>query len=550
MLSPRTSAHAAQTIFAVATGSTPSGVAVVRVSGANARQALESLLTPLGAKESSLPKTQIPPPRKLVLRSLVDPASKRLLDRAMVAWFPSPGSFTGEDVVELHVHGGRAVVHGILGALGKLPGLRLASRGEFTRRAFENAKIDLLQAEALADIVSADTEAQLQQALRQAGGEVSKRYGAWRYTMLGLLARTEACIDFGDDEEDVDCQHIVKQVCSDVESLRSDIKLVLQDKRGEAIRDGIKVAIIGPPNAGKSSLLNSLAGRDAAIVSDVPGTTRDIVEVRMNLGGVPVTISDTAGVRDIVVSQNDELGDAGAMAIEGLGIEKTKALAKEADFLLCVFDSQDAEKGLSRHLSAIEQIDEIIAERWYGQDHVSDGPDDVLVAMNKVDLLHDNANASGAESSASLLLRKSFPVGSQAPIANINPNLVHFASAACPSGSNRLLGEDDGVSNLCACLEDQIVKHLNLGGASAAEADCLESSLEATYVTRERHREHLLDCAEALSDALENLSGNDDQLELAVEDLRLAGESIGKIGGGVGLEDMLDRLFQEFCLGK
>ena len=215
----------------------------------------------------------------------------------MVACFRHLGRF-GEDVVELHVHGCRAVVQGVLGALANVPGTRMADRGEFTCRAFRMAKLICYKLRHW-PILFAETETQLQQALKQAGGQVSRRFNTWRFEMLGLLARTEACIDFGDDEEDVHTDEIVGDVRADTEALRREIQAVLQDNRGELIRDGVRVAIVGPPNAGKSSILNALAGRDAAIVSSIPGTTRDVVEVRMNLGGVAVVMQDTAGVHDL-----------------------------------------------------------------------------------------------------------------------------------------------------------------------------------------------------------------------------------------------------------
>ena len=479
----------------------------------------------------------------------------------MVAWFPAPRSFTGEDVAELHVHGGRAVLQGVLGALAKIDGpgveggVRMAQRGEFTRRAFENGKIDLLQAEALADVVSADTEAQLQQALRQAGGQVSARYGAWRFDMLGLLARTEACIDFGDDEEDVDAEEIVGRVRVDAERLRREIRAVLRDNRGVAIRDGVSVAIVGPPNAGKSSLLNRLAGRDAAIVSDMPGTTRDVVEVRMNLGGVAVVMQDTAGVRDLGGDRGggNDFGEdmpANAMAVEGLGIDRAKTLAKEADFLLCVFDAKDAKAGHDRHARAVEQIERIVAERGQRKDDGGRafvgacGRRDVLVAMNKVDLLgNDAAGVDGApEFSAASLFQATPSLG--ASLASVDSSLVHYTTTAEEAS-------DNSISQLCGALEASIVSEFDLGGGGGGGGAMEgEKGEEATYVTRERHRVHLHECEAALSDALDNLTGNDDQLELAVEDLRLAGEAIGAIGGGVGVEDVLDRLFLEFCLGK
>jgi tRNA modification GTPase len=247
------------TIFALASGAIPSGVALIRISGPRASHALQALTSNLN----------LPVPRQLSLRTLHHPVHQQKLDTGMVAWFPSPHSYTGEPVAELHVHGGRAVVEGVMDALATLPSTRMAERGEFTRRAFESGKLDLLQVEAVADIIAADTTSQLQQALHQAGGAVSQQYSSWRAQIIRLLAHVEATIDFGDDEDDVDDVAIHTALVKDIDRLRHGILRVLDDRRGEAIREGIRVAIVGPPNAGKSTLLNLLASKDAAIVSDV-----------------------------------------------------------------------------------------------------------------------------------------------------------------------------------------------------------------------------------------------------------------------------------------
>ena len=252
------------TIYALASGAVPSGVAIIRMSGPNVSHAIKTLTS----------NKTLPRPRNLSLRTLMDPVTKRTLDQAMVAYFPSPNSFTGEEVAEFHVHGGRAVVEGVMQTLGNLPSTRLAERGEFTRRAFEHGKLDLLQVEAVADIIAADTDIQLQQALKQAGGVVSEKYECWRKQIIRMLAHVEATIDFGDDENDVDEDEISNSLITNVSKLQKQVTSVLSDRRGESIRDGVRIAIVGPPNAGKSTLLNLIAQRDAAIVSDVPGTTR------------------------------------------------------------------------------------------------------------------------------------------------------------------------------------------------------------------------------------------------------------------------------------
>lgn len=304
----------AGTIFALASGAGRAGVAVVRVSGPAAGEALTAL--------SGRP---LPAPRQASLRRLHDPADGRLLDQALVLWFPAPASFTGEDVAELHIHGGSAIAGAVTGALARLSGLRLAEPGEFTRRAFEHGKLDLTQAEGLADLIDAETVAQHRQAMAQFEGGLSSALAGWRARLLTALALLEAEIDFPDEDLP---GGLSARVAPQLASLAADIGAALADAgRYERVREGYRVAIIGAPNAGKSSLLNALAGRDAAIVSDIPGTTRDVVEVRLVLNGYPVWIADTAGLREA------------ADAIEAEGVRRALARAEEADLRLLVVDA-------------------------------------------------------------------------------------------------------------------------------------------------------------------------------------------------------------------
>ena len=301
------------TIYALASGSGRAGVAVVRVSGAQA-----------GAALSALTRKALPQPRMARLVRLKDPVVGETLDDALALWFPGPASFTGEDVVELHLHGGLAVVDGVLAALSGLHGLRLAEAGEFTRRAFDNAKLDLTQVEGLADLIDAETQAQRKQALRQAEGELGRLYDGWRETLVRSLAHLEAELDFSDEELP---EHLHQSMMDGVRSLHRAVQAHLQDGRqGERLRGGVRLAIIGPPNAGKSSLMNALARREAAIVSDIAGTTRDVVEVHLNVAGYPLLVADTAGLR--------ESGDT----IEQEGVRRAKAWAEGADLKLAVFD--------------------------------------------------------------------------------------------------------------------------------------------------------------------------------------------------------------------
>ncbi len=300
----------AVTIFALASGAGRAAVAVMRLSGPGAARALAALAGSL------------PHPRQASLRRLRHPATGEVLDRALVLWFPGPRSYTGEDLAELHLHGGPAVIAGVAEALAAY-GARPAEPGEFTRRAFLHGKLDLTAAEGIADLISAETAAQRRQALRQADGALAALYGGWAARLTRMLARQEAFIEF--EEEDLPGD-LDARVAAEAAALSAEIAAHLADGgRGERLREGLMVAILGAPNAGKSSLLNALAGREAAIVSARAGTTRDVVEVRLDLGGVPVTLADTAGLREAT----DE--------IEAEGVRRARRRAEEADLVLAVF---------------------------------------------------------------------------------------------------------------------------------------------------------------------------------------------------------------------
>ncbi len=315
------------TIFALSSGHGPAGVAVIRISGPAAGRVLERMAG------------GIPAPRAAAFRRVRHPDSGEVLDEGLVLWFPGPKSETGEDMAELQVHGGRAVVAAIFAALGRIDGCRLAEPGEFARRAFENGKIDLTVAEAIADLVDAETEAQRRQALRQAGGGLARLYDGWRNQIIQAQALTEAAIDFSDEADVGDtASHGAREL---VARLVPAIRRHLDDgRRGEIVREGFRVAIAGAPNAGKSSLLNALARREAAIVSEEAGTTRDIIEVTLNLGGLPVVLSDTAGIREA------------EGAVEREGIRRAVARARDADLVLWLTDATDPQAELPADLAA------------------------------------------------------------------------------------------------------------------------------------------------------------------------------------------------------
>jgi tRNA modification GTPase len=302
------------TICALSTAPGRAGIAIIRISGGGARAALEALC-----------EAKMPPPRMASLRALRDPRTGEVLDRGLVLWFHGPASFTGEDMAELHVHGGRAVIAGVLDALFHL-GLRLAEPGEFTKRAFENGKLDLTEAEGLADLINADTAAQRHQALSQSAGRLRERYDTWRASLLRAMAYVEASLDFS-DEGDI-AADAFNTALPEVRALITELERALADgRRGEIVREGIQVAIVGVPNVGKSSLLNALAGREAAIVFDEPGTTRDIIEVTLDLDGFPFVLHDTAGLRET------------ESHVEQEGIRRALATAAEADVVLVLEDA-------------------------------------------------------------------------------------------------------------------------------------------------------------------------------------------------------------------
>lgn len=444
------------TIYALSSASGKAGVAVVRVSGENAWKSLYNF--------AQLP--EIPASRTAHFKKLIDPKSGDLIDHALVIPFKGPASFTGEDVVEYHLHGSAAVIEAFLSALKKQPGHRLAEPGEFTRRAFESGKLDLTEAEAIADLIDAETQAQRQQALLQIEGALSNLYNGWRESLIKSLAYVEAVIDFPD--EDVPDSETSKAHPA-IESIASEIVSHLNDNnRGERLRSGIQVAIIGAPNAGKSSLVNALAGRDVAIVSPMAGTTRDVIEVHLDLAGYPVILADTAGLRP------DQISNDGHGAIESEGIRRALKRAEEADIRVLVFDA-------SEHT-----------------------PDE-----HTLKLINDR----------SILLANKSDLGKNAALKKLDSIELSVTTGK---------GMDDFLAALTAK-----VKAL------------YDTRSSAPSLTRARHRAALEDCLAHLQNALQSKGP-----ELMAEDLRLAARALGRITGRVDVEDLLDVIFKDFCIGK
>lgn len=446
----------AQTIFALSSGRPPAAIALVRVSGPQAQTALEKLCG------------KIPKPRAAHVTTLRD-SSGGAIDEAVVIFFPGPSSATGEDIAEFQIHGGRAVIAALLDALGQIEGLRAAEPGEFTRRAFENGKLDLTEAEGLDDLIHADTDRQRRQALRQMKGLLGEKAESWRRQIIEASALIEAGIDFS-DEGDV-AADLVAPALKKISALRQEIEETLAAQaQSERLRDGLVVAIAGPPNAGKSTLLNRLARREAAIVSPYAGTTRDAIEVHLDLDGYPLTLIDTAGIRDT----HDP--------VEQEGIRRARERARSADLVLWMVDASDANESLM------------------------DGVDNhapVWTVRNKIDLAVNSTT------------RKI-----------VDPELrAHAFEMSAAQG--------EGVRELVAAL--------------VTFAQDFFGAVENGLISRTRHRTLLRETADSLQRA-ENATKIGD--EILAEELRIAAHALGRLTGRVDVEDILDVIFREFCIGK
>jgi len=442
------------TIYALSSGPGISGVAVIRVSGKNTVEVIKKLT---GSK--------LPRPRVATLKKFNKNGEKNLIDEGVILWFPGPNSYTGEDLAEFHVHGSRAVVKAMHLAISKVKNCRLAEPGEFTRRAFQNGRINLLKAESIADLISSETEIQRKQALKIMSGKSSDRFSLWREKLLKILSHVEAKIDFPDEDLP---KNIMNEIQETSYNVLNEIKKTLNDQKvGERIREGFKIAIVGPPNSGKSSLLNYLSKRDAAIVSEIAGTTRDVIETHLNLDGYPVIVSDTAGIRS---SKNE---------IEKKGIKIALKRAEDADLKLVIISA--------KNVDFTSVFKKLLTQN-------------AILVVNKSDLAKKKLNSK---------LKK----------------YEHVLIS--------------------------IKKDLNLNKLITKIKSKLKSKFTTTediLITRERHRQNLINCVQHLEKFQKKKSAQD--FDKATEDLRLATRHLGMIVGKVDVEELLGSIFNDFCIGK
>ncbi|MEA2977254.1 MAG: tRNA modification GTPase [Alphaproteobacteria bacterium] len=530
------------TIFALSSGRPPAAIAVVRISGPRAGEALQALTG------------RVPEPRRAALARLRDPATGEPLDEALALWFPAPRSETGEDMAELQLHGGRAVIAAVLAALGRLDGFRPAEAGEFTRRAFENGRLDLTAVEGLADLIGAETEAQRRQAYRQLKGLLGDRAETWRGRLIGALALVEAGIDFS-DEADVP-QDLLTHALDVARALRDEISAVLaQAGRGERLRDGLVVAIAGPPNAGKSTLLNRIAKREAAIVSPFAGTTRDVIEVHLDLDGYPVTLLDTAGVR--------ETGDP----VEQEGVRRARERAAAADLVLWVVSADGPAADYEAGGGPLAEVGDPAAKRERlnseGARPLADASTSGSAASQGADRSVDgegrdkssaNDNVSGAGAAGRPMADGAGAGASQAaaatqPMADTAPAppvwLILNKSDLPQQRKNELSFKNEYQFNLSISACDGSGIDALLQALNAHVKGYFRS--ESGLITRERHRHHLRETESALTRALAETSGRED---IVAEELRLASRALGHLTGKVDVEDILDVIFRDFCIGK
>ncbi len=441
------------TIYALSSGPGISGVAVIRISGANTKNVIKAITN------GTYPK-----PRVATLKKIIHKKTKELIDECILIWFPGPNSYTGEDMLEIHAHGSRAVIKSILESISEIDNCRLAEAGEFTKIAFQNDKINLLKAESIGDLIASETEIQRKQALRIMSGKSSEKFNYWREALKKILSKLEAKIDFPDEDLP---SNILENIKISSEKVKQEIKTTLEDSKvGEKIREGFKIAIIGPSNAGKSSLLNYFSKREVAIVSEIAGTTRDIIEVHINMDGFPVVMSDTAGIR----KSEDE--------IEKKGIKLALKRAEDADLNILLFEPKTVD--------FIDFLKDLDLKKS-------------IFVINKLDLGLNKTNE----------------------LEKYNPILISIKDET---------NIDKLINQIKENLKNKFV------------------SVEDTIITRERHRQHLMQCVYHLDEFIKKENEND--FDKAAEDLRLAVRHLGMIVGIVDVEEILGSIFNDFCIGK
>ncbi len=442
-----------KTIYALSTVFGKSGVAIIRISGSEAAKVVSAMTDIKNIR-----------PRYAYFTTLHHYKTFAVLDKCLLLYFKAPNSFTGEDIVELQIHGSRAVIESVIDSLASIPDFRLAEPGEFSKRAFYNQKMDLTEAEGLADLIDAETSEQQKYAIRQMEGSLKNLYDGWRQTLVGLLAHLEAYIDFPD--EDIP-QNLTENMQNTVFKIVDDIENHLKDNvAGERLREGYRVVVVGPPNAGKSSLLNTIAKREAVIVSDIAGTTRDAVDIHLDLGGYPVIFTDTAGLRE-----TEEL-------IEQKGIEIAYHKISDADLVICLFDAST---------DSVQQFDNI-AKSFKNK---------MILVANKSDKL-TNEQCSKLQSEGCLVISAK----QYKSVISLLQQIEYKIKSSFTSGSNLL-------------------------------------------ITRSRYREALVNVITYLREF-----GFNKEIELTAEDIRLAVRELGKITGRVEVDEILDKIFGSFCIGK
>ena len=442
------------TIYALSSGPGISGIAVIRVSGKNTAEVIKKLT---GSK--------LPSPRVATLKKFNKNGKKEQIDEGVIIWFPGPNSYTGEDLAEFHVHGSRAVIKAMHLAISKINNCRLAEPGEFTKRAFQNGRINLLKAESIADLISAETEIQRKQALKIMSGKSSDQFNLWREQLLKILSHIEAKIDFPDENLP---KNIINAIRKTSNNILIEIKKTLNDQKvGERIREGFRIAIVGPTNSGKSSLLNYLSKRDVAIVSEIAGTTRDVIETHLNLDGYPVVVSDTAGIRD---SKNE---------IEKMGIKIALNRAEDADLKLVIVSAKNVNfTGVLKGLLTKNAV----------------------LVVNKSDLMKGKFNSKFKKYEHVLISIK----------------------------------KDSNLNKLISKIKNKLKNKF--------------TTAEDILITRERHRQNLINCVHHLEKFEKKKSAQD--FDKAAEDLRLATRHLGMIVGKVDVEELLGSIFNDFCIGK